>query len=76
VSADDYSITYTLDADDLPVAQLFYRGDQWAEIIATDDGLKLMLFGQPSGQPPAFDFELAVDMLRGAGRHLDRLGGR
>jgi hypothetical protein len=35
-----------------------------------------MLFGQPSGQPPAFDFELAVDMLRGAGRHLDCLGGR
>ena len=74
--ADDYAVTYTSDADGNLVAQLFHRNDQWAELIAAKDGVRVMLFGPPSGEPPARDLEFVLDVLRGAARQLDELSGR
>jgi hypothetical protein len=51
--AENYRVTYTLDlATDDPVARLFNKNDQWAEIIDTGDGLPLVATLPATCAPP------------------------
>ena len=51
-------------------AQLFYDGDQWAEIVDDGGAARVMVFGPGEGEPPTMDLSLALAQLRDAARAL------
>jgi hypothetical protein len=51
-------------------AQLFFDGDQFAEVIVAGSDANVMFFGPGDGEPPHLDLGIVVDLLLSAGRRL------
>jgi hypothetical protein len=72
----DYRVTYSAASGGEDVsAQLFYRDDQFAEVLGSDDGLKVQFFGPSEGYPPELALDIVVELLQGSGNRLREIAG-
>ena len=65
-----YSITLCAQQGRDVSAQLFFDGDQFAEVIVKGGDANVMFFGPGEGEPPHLDLGIVIDLLLGAGRRL------
>ena len=74
--ASDYSVTYSSHVgEEQTSAQLFHRGEQFAEVLDSPEGLKVQFFGPSEGYPPELDLDMAQQLLTGAARRLREILG-